>query len=172
MCKYVCTCAYYHICMCTYVRTCHITYMYIFETIFATILLQTYLDRIKWSDSESSSLKIRSVALYILRSSRSLLLLSVSDIDTMLNNGRSTSSAVVGRRAYVKCPGIGMPVTVQSRSNLVGAVANGVKGIARLDGICSSATPNFVKHKSLKLWWKVGQLSSAISGMIEGGVDC
>ena len=51
MCKYVCTCACYHICMCTYVRTCCITYMYIFETIFATILLQTYLDRIKWSDT-------------------------------------------------------------------------------------------------------------------------
>ena len=49
--KYVCTCACYHICMCTYVRTCRITYMYIFVTIFATILLQTYLDRIKWSDS-------------------------------------------------------------------------------------------------------------------------
>ena len=27
--------------------------MYIFETIFATILLQTYLDRIKWSDKTS-----------------------------------------------------------------------------------------------------------------------
>ena len=26
--------------------------MYIFETIFATILLQTYLDRIKWSDKD------------------------------------------------------------------------------------------------------------------------
>ena len=51
MCKYVCTCACYHICMCTYVRTCRITYIYIFETIFATILLQTYLDRIKWSDT-------------------------------------------------------------------------------------------------------------------------
>ena len=51
MCKYVCTCACYHICMCTYVRTCRITYMYIFVTIFATILLQTYLDRIKWSDN-------------------------------------------------------------------------------------------------------------------------
>ena len=51
MCKYVCTCACYHICMCTYVRTCRITYMYIFETIFATILLQTHLDRIKWSDT-------------------------------------------------------------------------------------------------------------------------
>ena len=41
MCKYVCTCACYHICMCTYVHTCRITYMYIFVTIFATILLQT-----------------------------------------------------------------------------------------------------------------------------------
>ena len=51
MCKYVCTCACYHICMCTYVRTCRITYMYIFVTIFATILLQTYLDIIKWSDT-------------------------------------------------------------------------------------------------------------------------
>ena len=50
MCKYVCTCACYHICMCTYVHTCRITYMYIFETIFATKLQQTYLDRIKWSD--------------------------------------------------------------------------------------------------------------------------
>ena len=37
--------------MCTYIRTCRITYMYIFVTIFATILLQTYLDRIKWSVS-------------------------------------------------------------------------------------------------------------------------
>ena len=125
--------------------------------------------RYRWS----SSLKIRSVALYILRSSRSsLLLLSVSDIDAMLNKGRSTSSAVVGRRAYVNCPGIGMPVTVQSRSNLVGAVANGVKGIARLDRTCWPATTNFVKHKSLTLWWKVDQLSSAISRMIEGDVDC
>ena len=44
----------YHIYMCTYVRTCRITYMYIFVTIFATILLQTYLDRIKWSDTPRS----------------------------------------------------------------------------------------------------------------------
>ena len=51
MCKYVCTCACYHICMCTYVRTCRITYMYIFVTIVATILLQTYLDIIKWFDT-------------------------------------------------------------------------------------------------------------------------
>ena len=58
MCKYVCTCACYHICMCTYVRTCRITYMYIFETIFATILLQTYLDRIKWSDTTRKKYKI------------------------------------------------------------------------------------------------------------------
>ena len=50
-CVSTCTCTCYHICMCTYVRTCRITYMYIFETIFATILLQTYLDRIKWSDT-------------------------------------------------------------------------------------------------------------------------
>ena len=30
--------------------------MHIFETIFATILLQTYLDRIKWSDNLGPSL--------------------------------------------------------------------------------------------------------------------
>ena len=48
--KYVCTCACYHIYICTYVRTCRITYMYVLVTTFATILLQTYLDRIRWSD--------------------------------------------------------------------------------------------------------------------------
>ena len=55
MCKYVYTCACYHICMCTYIRTCRITYMYIFVTIFATILLQTQLDRIKWSDTTTDN---------------------------------------------------------------------------------------------------------------------
>ena len=45
MCKYVCTCACFHIYLCTHVRTCRIRYMmYIFVSIFATILLQTYLD--------------------------------------------------------------------------------------------------------------------------------
>ena len=62
MCKYVCTCACYHICMCTYVRTCRITYIYIFETIFATILLQTYLDRIKWSDNINHNSLLRQKA--------------------------------------------------------------------------------------------------------------
>ena len=32
--------------------------MYIFETIFATILLQTYLDRIKWSDTSGVALSV------------------------------------------------------------------------------------------------------------------
>ena len=32
--------------------------MYIFETIFATILLQTYLDRIKWSDNHRQDLQM------------------------------------------------------------------------------------------------------------------
>ena len=67
MCKYVCTCACHDICMCTYVRTCRITYMYIFETIFATILLQTYLDRIKWSDTtfhQSKGLERKIVIVY------------------------------------------------------------------------------------------------------------
>ena len=63
-CAYVCiyeyaltcvsTCVRVHViisaCVLTYVRD-RITYMYIFETIFATILLQTYLDRVKWSDT-------------------------------------------------------------------------------------------------------------------------
>ena len=50
----------------------------------------------------SSSLKIRSEALYIFRSSRSSLLPhSVSDIDAMLNSGKATSAAVIGRRELV-----------------------------------------------------------------------
>ena len=65
-----------------------------------------------------------------------------------------------------------MPALVWSRSNLDGAVANGVRGKAQLDKFCWPATPNFVKHKSLKLCWKMDQLSRAISRMIGAGVDC
>ena len=65
-----------------------------------------------------------------------------------------------------------MPASVRSRSNFDGAVANGVRGIAQLDKICWPATPNFVKHKSLKLWWKVDQLSRAILRMIGAGEGC
>lgn len=121
----------------------------------------------------SSSLKIRSEALHIFRSSRSSLLPhSVSDIDAMLNSGKATSAAVVGRRAEVNWSGITTPAMVRLRSNLVGAVANGVRGKAWLDKICWPATPNFVKHKSLKLCWKIDQLSRAISRMIAAGVGC
>ena len=68
--------------------------------------------------------------------------------------------------------GITTPAMVRLRSNLVRAVANGVRGKARLDKICWPATPNFVEHKSLELCWKIDQLSRAISRMIAAGVGC
>ena len=68
--------------------------------------------------------------------------------------------------------GIWMPSLVRSKSNLEGAVANGWRGMAQFESICWPATPNFVKHKSLKLWWKVDQLSSVMSRMSGASVGC
>ena len=65
-----------------------------------------------------------------------------------------------------------MPASVRSRSNFDGAVANGVRGRAQLDKICWPATPNFVKHKSLKLWWKMDQLFRAILRIIGAFEGC